>query len=94
MFYTALFPQKTPGKDIYKYHQTAYMSMKNYLIKSGANVNLNDGCKTPLTTACEKGQLEIVQELIKCGANVNLRDTYETPLELFEYSKDVDRSRC
>lgn len=51
MIYTSLFPQKTPCKDIYKYHQTTYMSMINYLIKSGANVNLNDGCKKTINNS-------------------------------------------
>lgn len=73
-------PQLVPSKDMYKYHQTIYLGIVHVLINSGADVNLNDGCKTPLTAACGEGQLEIVQELIKYGADVNLRDIYETPL--------------
>lgn len=78
--YASPIPQLVPCKDIYKNYQTLYLGIVHVLIKSGADVNLNDGCKTPLTTACGKGQLELVQELIKYGADVDLSDIYETPL--------------
>lgn len=62
------------------YFTRAYMSVVEHLIKTGADVNLCDGSKTPLTTACEQGHVHIVKELINFGADVNLRDEYNTPL--------------
>lgn len=62
------------------YFTRAYMSVVEHLIKTRADVNLCDGSKTPLTTACEQGHVHIVKELINFGADVNLRDEYNTPL--------------
>lgn len=50
------------------------------LIKAGADVNLGDGTKTPLTIACEEQHLTIVEELIRAGAVVNQSDKCSTPL--------------
>lgn len=67
------------------YITRAYMSVVEHLIKTGADVNLCDGSKTPLTAACEQGHMHIVKELINFGAEVNLRDEYNTPLTKASY---------
>lgn len=72
--------QRVACKDIYKYFQITYKIIIQYLVKNEAEVNLNDVFKTPLTTACEKGRLDLVQELIRFGADVNLVDKIDTPL--------------
>lgn len=50
------------------------------MIKSGANVNQKDNEKTPLTTACYLGHLDIVKILIENKADTNQADGNETPL--------------
>lgn len=72
--------QQMACDDIHKYFQSTYKRIVQFLVKNEAEVNLNDGFKTPLTTACEKGRLDLVQELIKFGADVNLADKNDTPL--------------
>lgn len=52
------------------------------MIKAGADINLNDGYRTPLTIACERGQTKIVNILIKSGVDINLSDGTDTPLKL------------
>lgn len=73
-------PFVIPINDPKIYFTREYISIVEHLIKTGADVNLCDGSKTPLTSACEQGHLHIVKELIKFGADVNLRDEYDTPL--------------
>lgn len=80
MFKEMLMPFEFPIKDPKIYYTRAYISTVEHLIKTGADVNLCDGSKTPLTTACEQGHVHIVKELINFGADVNLRDEYDTPL--------------
>lgn len=80
MFKRMLKPFVFPINDPKIYFTRAYMSVVEHLIKTGADVNLCDGSKTPLTTACEQGHVHIVKELINFGADVNLRDEYSTPL--------------
>lgn len=75
-----LAPFLFPINDPKIYFTRIYMSVVEHLIKTGADVNLCDGSKTPLTTACEQGHVHIVKELINFGADVNLRDEYDTPL--------------
>lgn len=65
--FNSKIPQKASCKDSLKYYKTTYMSIRQYLIISGADVNLNDGYNTP--TACLQGRIELVQELIKFGAD-------------------------
>lgn len=57
-----------------------YVEIVNDLLKSKADVNLNDATHTPLTAACENSHLEVVKVLIKEGANVNLCYKSQTPL--------------
>lgn len=62
------------------------------MIKSGANVNQKDNEKTPLTTACYLGHLDIVKilienkadtnKLIEHWADVNQEDNKCSPLEI------------
>lgn len=44
------------------------------LLKSGADVNLQDRMGTPLMAACFKGDLAIVNRLLSAGAHVNDRN--------------------
>lgn len=57
-----------------------YVEIAKELIKSKANVNLNDATHTPLTAACENRHLDVIKVLIKEGANVNLCNRSQTPL--------------
>lgn len=54
--------------------------MIDTLIKAGADVNMCNGYKTPLTIACENGPLTVVVLLIQSGANVNMNNGMNTPL--------------
>lgn len=45
-----------------------------------ANVNLSDGCYTPLMFSCERGHLRVVQESIKAGADINQKIGNKTAL--------------
>lgn len=73
------------------------------IIYSGADINLQDNFYTPLTSACQEGHLDIVQELIHGGADININDIDNTPLtsachgghldivqELIQEGADVD----
>lgn len=59
--------------------------MVKNIIKSGVDVNLKDGLRTPLIVACYQGHLSVVEELIKAGADVNMRNEFITPLEVACY---------
>ncbi len=53
------------------------------LVRSGANVNANDGVKhcTALHMAARRGNLEIAEALLNCGADMDARDSLgDTPL--------------
>lgn len=50
------------------------------MIGAGADVNLQNKYFTPLTTACQLGHSNIVEELIKAGADINQKDIFHTPL--------------
>lgn len=91
--FNSKIPQKASCKDSLKYYKTTYMSIRQYLIISGADVNLNDGYNTPLTTACLQGRIELVQELIKFGADVNLIDINHTPLITACYNGNLSIAR-
>lgn len=52
------------------------------MTESGADVNLCDGLKTPLTTACYWGHLPVIKHLITYGANVHQKDRDKTPLDI------------
>lgn len=86
-------PQITSCKDSLEYYKTTSMSIRQYLIISGADVNLNDGYNTPLTTACLQGRIELVQELIKFGADVNLIHINHTPLITACYNGNLSITR-
>ncbi|MBF0671003.1 MAG: ankyrin repeat domain-containing protein [Salinibacterium sp.] len=53
-----------------------------YLLRSGADVEREDGFDTPLLKACQFGNPEMVETLIRAGADVNRRSRYQgsTPL--------------
>jgi hypothetical protein len=57
-------------------------SMFTELVAHGADVNAKDNNgDTPLITACETNELELVKDLLQSGADPNLADTYGvTPL--------------
>lgn len=41
---------------------------------------IDNNDKTPLTAACQKGNLSLVKDLINAGASVDFKDRYNTPL--------------
>lgn len=86
-------PQITSCKDSLEYYKTTSMSIRQYLIISGADVNQNDGYNTPLTTACLQERIELVQELIKFGADVNLIHINHTPLITACYNGNLSITR-
>lgn len=50
-------------------------------IKDKVALNVIDNNdKTPLTAACQKGNLSLVKDLINAGASVDFKDRYSTPL--------------
>lgn len=51
-------------------------SIVKELIGTGANVNLHNIYLTPLTTAFQIGDSDIVEELIKARAGVNQKDIF------------------
>lgn len=59
------------------------------LLKHGAEVNPPVADNTPLTFACEYGNLDVVAKLLKIGASVNLQNMKESPLALKFNSGDA-----
>lgn len=58
-------------------------SLVRALVRSGADVNANDGVKrcTALHMAARRGSAEIAEALLECGADIEARDSLgETPL--------------
>lgn len=52
------------------------------MIKEGADVNLEDGNRTPITNAYDGGHLKIVKLLMKAGADGKTEDTHEIALHI------------
>jgi len=65
------------------------------LIEAGADVNATaDNGFTPLNSACEDGDVEIIVMLIEAGADVNDRNSWdETPLRVAIYNGQTEAVR-
>jgi ankyrin repeat protein len=62
------------------------------LIQLGADVDQDCGNNTPLTYACEMGNIDMIKMLLDLGANPNVKSNYGSsiyPLEIIAKASDV-----